>query len=52
VDEREPSRWSQVYVKAYLKDEGRFMVMDTSHGGFPGWETSRRKFRRGEWLVC
>ena len=51
VDDMEPWRFSHVYVKCWLDDEGKFMVMDCSHGIVPGWETSRQQFRRMEWLV-
>ena len=51
VDEMEPQRFSHVYVRCYLDDEGSYMAMDTSHGGVPGWETSRQVFRRLEWKV-
>lgn len=51
VDEDQPWRFSHVYVKTYLEDEGKFMVMDCSHGSFPGWETSKHIYRRMEWLV-
>jgi transglutaminase-like putative cysteine protease len=51
VDEGEPQRFSHVYVRCYLDDEGSYMAMDTSHGMVPGWETSRKVFRRIEWAV-
>lgn len=51
VDEEEPFRFSHVYVRVYLPDEGQSMAMDCSHGGVPGWETQRTIYRRMEWLV-
>jgi hypothetical protein len=51
VDEMEPERFSHVFVKCYLEDEGQFMSMDASHGNVPGWETQRQVYRRMEWLV-
>ena len=51
VDEVEPNRFSHVYTKCYLADEGQFMIMDVSHGSIPGWETQRHIFRRMEWSV-
>jgi hypothetical protein len=52
VDEKEPQRFSHVYVRVGLPDENDTMIMDVSHGVVPGWETERRKFRRVEWLVA
>lgn len=51
VDEREPWRWSHIYCKVFLKDERKLITLDASHGTYPGWETSREKFRVGEWRV-
>jgi hypothetical protein len=51
VDDTTPERFSHVYVRAYLDDEGQYMAMDCSHGGVPGWETQRKVYRRQEWLV-
>jgi predicted transglutaminase-like cysteine proteinase len=51
VDEREPWRWSHIYCKVFLKDEGRFVTLDASHGKFPGWETERTKYRVMKWRV-
>lgn len=51
VDEKEPFRWSHVFCKAYLQDEGQWLTMDTSHGMYPGWETGKFQFRRMEWIV-
>ena len=51
VDEVERFRFSHVYVRCYLDDEQTYMAMDTSHGSVPGWETSRRTFRKIEWAV-
>ena len=51
VDEWEPERFSHVYVRCYLDDEGTYMAMDVSHGGVPGWETARRIFRKAEFTI-
>ena len=51
VDEREPDRFSHVYVRCWLDDERQFMAMDVSHGGVPGWETQRQKFRKAEFTI-
>ncbi len=51
VDRDMPWKWSHVYVMTYLPSEDRWMVMDNSFGLFPGWETERKKFREGLWLI-
>ncbi len=51
VDELQPNRFSHVYVKCQLPDTGEVMIMDCSHGSYPGWETDREIYRRAEWLV-
>lgn len=49
VDELQPFRFSHVYCKALV--DGKYIMLDASHGGYPGWETNRPKFRRAEWFV-
>lgn len=48
-DEEEPTRWSHVYCRAF--PDGKSIVLDASHGSYPGWETGQVKFRRAEWLI-
>ena len=49
ADRDEPDRFSHVYVRTESKDCGS-VVMDCSHGAYPGWETDLQ-FRRLEWRV-
>jgi len=54
ADEREPLRYSHVYVVAYptLPDGSvRRTPMDCSHGQYPGWEAPNEFGRLKEW-VC
>lgn len=50
ADESDPQRFSHVYVKTYIPDEGREVYLDASHGMYPGWE-SKKQFRKAEWFV-
>ena len=56
-DYLEPDRFSHIYLKAYLEDEGRWISLDCSHGGSPGWEFNNgvmdnmKIFRKVEWNV-
>ncbi len=47
ADGMDPYKFSHVYVRAYPND-GEAIYLDTSHGPYPGWETSRQ-FRKQEW---
>jgi hypothetical protein len=51
ADELEPMRWSHVYCMAWLNDERRGIILDASHGSYPGWETDKEKFRKVAWRV-
>jgi hypothetical protein len=45
----DPSRYSHVYPRAVLSDGSR-MVLDASHGKYPGWEVPQeRQFRLQVW---
>jgi hypothetical protein len=49
VDEHEPYRLSHVFCKALL--DGQWVAMDTSHGHYVGWETTKPRFRQVEFNV-
>lgn len=49
ADQRDPSQFTHVYVAAYPA-EGQRVAMDTSHGGYAGWE-HEGAFRIKEWPV-
>ena len=49
VDEDEPYRFSHVFCKALL--DGQWTAMDTSHGHYVGWETTKHRFRQAEFDV-
>jgi hypothetical protein len=46
ADEKEPERFSHVYVKAFV--DGEWITLDCSHGVYPGWEYSGMVFRKVE----
>lgn len=48
ADRKDPSIWSHVYVRAYF-DDGKSLVMDCSHGHYPGWEY-KNTWEKREWL--
>lgn len=50
TDDLEPTRFSHVYVKAWLEDEGQAIALDGSHGTYPGWEC-KQFYRRIEWAI-
>lgn len=55
ADEKAPEKFSHVYVKAYLVDEmvegkARELVLDCSHGSYPGWEY-QGALRKQEWFI-
>ena len=50
ADPRLPGQWSHVYVVAY-PEGGERVAMDTSHGGYPGWEAQNGVTRRQEWDI-
>lgn len=49
ADPGDPSRFSHVYVAAY--PGGDRIALDTSHGAYPGWETSA-VYERREWPLA
>lgn len=51
VDESQPDRWSHIYNKVFLQDEGVYLPLDASYGTYPGWETSRKVFKKMEWSL-
>lgn len=54
ADDREPGRFSHVYVAAYPEGpDGARVSLDTSHGAYPGWECteSGQVTRLKEWTI-
>lgn len=49
VDELEPYRFSHVFCRGLIN--GQWLGMDTSHGHYVGWETSKYRFRQAEFNV-
>lgn len=50
ADEKEPMKFSHVYVKAFLPDIQTPIYLDASHGSYPGWEYGKQ-FRKVEYAV-
>lgn len=51
ADNEIPGKWSHVYVKCWLNDEGLMLPLDASHGDRIGWEYQGQVYRRMEWFV-
>jgi transglutaminase-like putative cysteine protease len=51
VDKNEPNRFSHVFVKCYLTDEGNAVNFDCSHGTHLGWMYKGPIYRYLEWKI-
>lgn len=49
VDEWEPYRFSHIFCRALIN--GQWLGMDTSHGSYVGWETSKPRYREAQFEV-
>ena len=49
ADQENPAKWSHVYVKAYPSGS-KDIMMDASHGTYPGWE-HKQSYRKREWPI-
>lgn len=51
ADTMVPGKWSHVYVKCALEDEGVVLPLDVSHGDQIGWEYNGTVYRRMEYAI-
>jgi hypothetical protein len=56
-DPIEPNRFSHIYLRAFLEDEGKWIALDSSHGSSPGWEFNngiidgKKCFKKVQWFL-